>query len=122
MSTLKPVFVLNGPNLNLLGTREPEIYGSTTLQDIEALCQQTAESLGASIVFEQTNHEGALVEQIHQAARRRHHHHAHLTRSRPFSQSVTGAILTSGGFQRKTVVGTTGGQNDDLSLRSAKEL
>ncbi len=67
MSTLKPVFVLNGPNLNLLGTREPEIYGSTTLQDIEALCQQTAESLGTSIVFEQTNHEGALVELIHRA-------------------------------------------------------
>lgn len=67
MSTLKPVFVLNGPNLNLLGTREPEIYGTTTLADIEALCRQAADTLGVSIVFEQTNHEGALVEQIHQA-------------------------------------------------------
>jgi len=63
----KPIFVLNGPNLNLLGTREPEIYGTTTLADIETLCQSVAAELGTSIVFEQSNYEGALVELIHRA-------------------------------------------------------
>ena len=61
------VFVLNGPNLNLLGTREPEIYGSQTLSDIEAdLCEQ-ARSLDLEIVFRQTNHEGQLVDWLHEA-------------------------------------------------------
>ena len=67
MSALKPVFILNGPNLNLLGTREPEIYGTTTLEDIKALCRARTEALGVGMVFEQTNHEGVLVELIHRA-------------------------------------------------------
>lgn len=64
---MKPIHVLNGPNLNLLGTREPEIYGRATLKDIEALCRKTAERLGFDLVFEQTNHEGVLVDLIQRA-------------------------------------------------------
>lgn len=62
------VHVLNGPNLNLLGTREPGIYGAATLADVEALCRAEGEALGFDIVFRQTNSEGALVDFI-QAAR-----------------------------------------------------
>ena len=61
------VYILNGPNLNLLGTREPEIYGSTTLADIEAMCQKHAEKNGLSLSFHQSNDEGALVELIQEA-------------------------------------------------------
>ncbi|MCC5995088.1 MAG: type II 3-dehydroquinate dehydratase [Oceanicaulis sp.] len=66
---MKPVHVLNGPNLNLLGTREPAVYGRATLADIEALCRETAGRLGAVIVFEQTNHEGVLIDWIQRAGR-----------------------------------------------------
>ena len=58
------VTVLNGPNLNLLGTREPHIYGTTTLGEIEALVREEGLRLGASINFLQTNHEGTLVDEI----------------------------------------------------------
>lgn len=63
----KPVYVLNGPNLNLLGIREPHIYGSTTLADIEAMCRAKAEALGMAIEFRQSNSEGTLVDWIHEA-------------------------------------------------------
>jgi 3-dehydroquinate dehydratase-2 len=61
------ILILNGPNLNLLGTRQPEVYGPTTLADIEALCAAKAKTLGIDIAFEQSNHEGALVDMLHAA-------------------------------------------------------
>lgn len=59
--------VLNGPNLNLLGQRQPEVYGTLTLADIEALCAEKARALDVTVRFSQTNHEGELVDQIHAA-------------------------------------------------------
>lgn len=62
------ILVANGPNLNLLGTREPGVYGAATLADVETLCTQTGQRLGLGIDVMQSNHEGALVDAI-QAAR-----------------------------------------------------
>ncbi|SFJ70638.1 type II 3-dehydroquinate dehydratase [Bradyrhizobium sp. Gha] len=64
---MKTIFLLNGPNLNLLGQREPEIYGRTTLAEIRELCIARAKPLGYEIDFRQTNFEGELVESVHQA-------------------------------------------------------
>ena len=61
------LLVLNGPNLNLLGTRQPQVYGSTTLQDVEALCRAAGDRLGVGIDFRQSNHEGTLIDWIHEA-------------------------------------------------------
>lgn len=61
------ILVLNGPNLNLLGTRQPEVYGTTTLADIEAQCSDAAKPLGVTVAFEQSNTEGTLVDMIHAA-------------------------------------------------------
>jgi 3-dehydroquinate dehydratase-2 len=55
------IAVLNGPNLNMLGAREPTLYGAATIDDLEALCAETAEALDLSIDFRQTNHEGELI-------------------------------------------------------------
>ncbi|MBO9536874.1 type II 3-dehydroquinate dehydratase [Herbaspirillum sp.] len=63
----KHLLLLNGPNLNLLGTREPEVYGSTSLADIEKLAQAQASAAGARLQSFQSNHEGALIDRIHQA-------------------------------------------------------
>jgi 3-dehydroquinate dehydratase II len=65
----KTIYVLNGPNLNLLGQRQPEIYGRATLADVEKLCQTTAQRLGIAIVFRQSNHEGEIVDWINEAYR-----------------------------------------------------
>jgi 3-dehydroquinate dehydratase II len=61
------VTVLNGPNLNTLGTREPAVYGTASLADVEAMCRAEAERLGLDLVFRQSNHEGELVDWIHEA-------------------------------------------------------
>ncbi|HWZ48479.1 MAG TPA: type II 3-dehydroquinate dehydratase [Herbaspirillum sp.] len=63
----KSLLLLNGPNLNLLGTRQPEVYGTTTLADIERRAAQQAAAAGAHLVAFQSNHEGALIDRIHQA-------------------------------------------------------
>ena len=60
------VLVLNGPNLNLLGTRKPEVYGTTSLADVEELCRVEAGKLGLDVVFRQSNHEGQLIDWIHE--------------------------------------------------------
>lgn len=66
---MKTVYVLNGPNLNLLGTREPAIYGSATLADVQVLCEQACARHGLALAFHQSNHEGALLDWIHEAGR-----------------------------------------------------
>ena len=63
---MKQVLVLNGPNLNLLGTREPAVYGSATLADVDALCRDTAARLNVGIECRQSNHEGQLIDWIHE--------------------------------------------------------
>ena len=62
-----PIMILNGPNLNLLGKRQPEIYGSDTLADVEALCARTAAAHGGTVDARQSNHEGELVDWIQEA-------------------------------------------------------
>jgi 3-dehydroquinate dehydratase-2 len=60
------VLILNGPNLNLLGTRKPEVYGTTTLADVEKLCTDAAAELSLDVDFKQSNHEGQLIDWIHE--------------------------------------------------------
>lgn len=61
------ILILNGPNLNLLGTRQPEVYGSATLADVESLCQEVGARLGFTVDCAQSNHEGVLIDHIHAA-------------------------------------------------------
>jgi len=61
------IYILNGPNLNLLGSREPDIYGRATLADVEKLCRATAERHALLVEFRQSNHEGVIVDWIHEA-------------------------------------------------------
>jgi 3-dehydroquinate dehydratase-2 len=68
MATPPLIFVLNGPNLNLLGTREPEVYGSDTLDDIAGRLEDKANQLGVAVEVRQSNHEGHLIDWIHEAA------------------------------------------------------
>ncbi len=85
------VLVLNGPNLNLLGTREPEQYGSQTLADVEKLCRDAAARLGLSVDFRQSNHEGELIDWIHEAGR----DHA--------SGALLGVVLNPGAYTHTSV-------------------
>lgn len=83
----KTIYVLNGPNLNLLGQRQPEIYGRTTLADVEKLCRTTAERLGLAIVFRQSNHEGDIVDWINEA----------------HSEKAAGLIINPAGFTTTSI-------------------
>ncbi|MDD9976747.1 MAG: type II 3-dehydroquinate dehydratase [Boseongicola sp.] len=83
---MSSVLVINGPNLNLLGTRQPEVYGSDTIEDIEALCRDTATELGLSVSFFQSNHEGALIDKIHEAR-----------------TTVDGIVLNAGAYSHTSV-------------------
>jgi 3-dehydroquinate dehydratase-2 len=67
MPVAKPIYILNGPNLNLLGLRQPEIYGRATLEDVAEDCAALAEDLGLTIRFHQSNHEGQLVDWVQEA-------------------------------------------------------
>lgn len=62
-----PIFVLNGPNLNMLGKREPDVYGTATLADVRAVVEAYAKDRGTAVEFRQTNHEGELIEWVHEA-------------------------------------------------------
>lgn len=82
------IFVINGPNLNMLGKREPDIYGSRTLEQINRELTAAAEPLGLSLYFFQSNHEGALVDRIHQMV----------------DQAPAGVIINPGGLTHTSVV------------------
>ena len=83
----KTVYVLNGPNLNLLGTREPQTYGRATLQDVEELCRSGATRHKLGIEFRQSNHEGDLIDWIHEAA----------------AKKAAGIVLNAGGYTHTSV-------------------
>ncbi len=83
---MKTALVLNGPNLNLLGTREPAVYGSHTLADVQALCQQACATHGFALDFRQSNHEGVLVDWLHEAG----HLHA--------AGELAGVVLNAGAY------------------------
>jgi 3-dehydroquinate dehydratase-2 len=85
------VLVLNGPNLNLLGTREPSIYGRHTLADVRALCEAEGARLGLAVDFRQSNHEGELVDWIHEAGRG----HA--------AGEVLGVVLNAGAYTHTSI-------------------
>ena len=82
----RKILILNGPNLNLLGTRQPEVYGSTTLADIEAMCHAKAEALGVAVTFAQSNHEGTMIDMLHEAR-----------------ESYDGVILNAGAYTHTSV-------------------
>jgi 3-dehydroquinate dehydratase-2 len=83
----KTIYVLNGPNLNLLGTREPEIYGRSNLKDVENLCVRAAQVHGFAIDFRQSNHEGVIVDWIQEAG----------------AKKVLGVVLNPGGLTHTSV-------------------
>jgi 3-dehydroquinate dehydratase-2 len=83
----KTVYVLNGPNLNLLGIREPETYGYAALSDVEALCERTAAEFGLSAHCRQSNHEGGLIDLIHEARAKR----------------AVGIIINAGGYSHTSI-------------------
>lgn len=88
---MKTIYVLNGPNLNLLGVRDPATYGSQTLADIESNCQKVADELGLELVFRQSNHEGELVDWIHEAG------------SQVADDNSVGVVLNAGAYTHTSV-------------------
>lgn len=88
---MKTALVLNGPNLNLLGTREPAVYGHATLADVEKLCAQACARHGMTLDFRQTNHEGVLVDWLHEAGRAQ------------ASGTLAGVILNAGAYTHTSV-------------------
>ncbi len=91
MSLANTVFVLNGPNLNLLGTREPQVYGSATLDDVHALTAAACATHGFMLDFRQSNHEGELVDWVHEAGR------AHA------AGTLAGVVLNAGAYTHTSV-------------------
>ena len=81
------IYVLNGPNLNMLGTREPEIYGHASLADVEKLCRETAEHFGLKADCRQSNREGELIDYIHEAHRKQ----------------AAGIIINAGGYSHTSI-------------------
>ena len=87
------ILVINGPNLNLLGQREPDVYGAATLKDLEAACQGWGDELGIHVECRQSNYEGQLLEWLHAAE----------------SESVTGIILNAGAYTHTSIAPTRRG-------------
>ena len=83
----KTLYILNGPNLNTLGMREPEIYGHATLKDVEKLCEKTAKRFGLAVDFRQSNHEGVIIESIHEA----------------FNKKAAGVIINPAGYTNTSI-------------------
>ena len=83
----KAVYVLNGPNMNLLGTRQPELYGRATLKDVEKLCAKACKDHGFELVFRQSNHEGDLVDWLQEAA----------------SKKAAGVVINGAGFTTTSI-------------------
>jgi len=88
---MKTVMILNGPNLNLLGTREPQVYGSQTLADVQALCERACAANGFDLDFRQSNHEGELLDALHEAGR------MHAT------GTLAGVVLNAGAYTHTSV-------------------
>ncbi len=88
---MKTVLVLNGPNLNLLGTREPSVYGAQTLADVEALCAVACATHGLKLDFRQSNHEGVMIDAIHEAGRAQ------------AAATLAGVILNAGAYTHTSV-------------------
>lgn len=80
------VYVLNGPNLNLLGQREPALYGKASLAELDALCEEQAQALGLKVICRQSNHEGDLIDWVHEAR-----------------ESASGVLINAGGYSHTSV-------------------
>jgi 3-dehydroquinate dehydratase II len=87
----KTVYVLNGPNLNLLGTREPKTYGRATLREVEKLCREAARRHKLEVECRQSNHEGEIVDLIHEAA----------------AKKAAGIIINAGGYTHDAIAAVT---------------
>ena len=81
------ILVINGPNMNMLGIRQPEIYGHATYEDLKSMIEGEAERLGAEVLFFQSNHEGALIDEVHRA----------------YFEKADGIIINAGGYTHTSV-------------------